>query len=32
MQDGGKAVWSFPYVYVAFFTKLKTEFYFISFF
>ena len=31
MQDGRKAVWSIPYVYVAF-SKFKTEFYCISFF
>ena len=32
MQDGRKEVWSIPYVSVAFFSKLKTEFYCISFF
>ena len=32
MQDGQKAVWSIPYVSVAFFKKFKTEFYCISFF
>ena len=26
MQDGRKAVWSIPYVSVAFFSKFKTEF------
>ena len=32
MQDGRKAVWSIPYVSVAFFPRLKQEFYGISFF
>ena len=32
MQDAPKAVWSIPYVSLAFFSKFKTEFYFISFF
>ena len=32
MQNGQKAVWSIPYVSVAFFSKFKTEFYCISFF
>ena len=32
MQDAPKAVWSIPYVSVAFFSKFKTEFYCISFF
>ena len=32
MQDCPKAVWSIPYVSVAFFFKFKTEFYCISFF
>ena len=32
MQNGRKAVWSIPYVSVAFFSKFKTEFYCISFF
>ena len=32
MQDGQKAVWSIPYVSVAFFSKFKTEFSCISFF
>ena len=27
MQDGRKAVWSIPYVSVAFFSKFKTEFF-----
>ena len=27
MQDGPKAVWSIPYISVAFFPKFKTEFY-----
>ena len=26
MQDGRKAVWSIPYVSVAFFSKFKTQF------
>ena len=32
MKDGRKAVWSIPYVSVAFFSKFKTEFNCISFF
>ena len=32
LQDGQKAVWSIPYVSVAFFSKFKTEFYGILFF
>ena len=32
MKDTQKAVWNIPYVYVAFVSKFKTEFYYISFF
>ena len=32
MQDGRKAVWSILYDSVAFISKYKTEFYYISFF
>ena len=32
MQDGRKAVWSIPYVSVAFFSKFKAECYCKSFF
>ena len=27
MQDGRKAVWRIPYIFVAFFTKFKTDFF-----
>ena len=27
MQDGQKAVWSIPYISLAFFSKFETEFY-----
>ena len=32
MQDGRKAVWSIPYVFVEIYSKFKTKYYYISFF